>query len=65
MQKQTKFTLARRYFQVTNQLTDIRPITIEFKSDYAVLEEESRGIILLNKTGQRKLYNILKKRFEK
>jgi hypothetical protein len=39
-------------------------ITFESKSDYAILEDY-RGNIILNKNAQRKLYQILKKRFKK
>jgi len=42
----------------------LKRITIEFKSSYAIITDEDRTI-LLNRNGQKKLYQLLKQKFER
>jgi len=61
----TEIILCKRYYSFKGfKSYEVEPITIEFKSDYAYIRQIDK-IIAINRRGQKKLYEILKKRFEK
>jgi len=63
-----KHNLCKRYHYIgrINPITEVNNIFIDFRSDYAYLGEEGNphGMVRLNRNAQKKLYELLKKKFE-